>query len=182
MSVSEPPDGASIQGSSMDASAPSRLLFQNIYPMPNRPADAAGDLSFRLQCLDGPLPVGDGGLPNCVVVTARSLPWPGTSEQRVACNQCDEPGLAPFVAPAPLDAIGEGLSNYSCLCSVTALPPGSCPPAEDTGVASWCYSENAGPPHGGFCSSRPGPILAFSAGALEHGTLYVACFDPRATQ
>lgn len=129
------------------------------------------------RCFDAGLPVGDNGLPNCIVVIARTPPWPGTAEQVAACNACDAPGLERFVAPVPLQTIGEGLSNYGCLCAVTPPSPdaGCSPFSDDPSKASWCYPGTAPSPFGQ-------PCLTFSPSLSQNGTLYVACFEPQTTQ
>jgi hypothetical protein len=162
--------GSPVLDASAEASLRTGAVFQDILPQVTVLADA-GTIVNWAQCPDASLPVGDAGLPNCVVVSAR---MPYSEDDFKACQRCDAPGLEPFVAPVPLDSIGEGLSNYSCLCAVKPLPPSqpfcSFP---DTTTASWCYSGASEPP----CGSKPGPTLLFSQGALVSGTLYVACFD-----
>src|SRR5271168_222129 len=75
----------------LDGAVEAAPLFQNLYP---RILGGEDVLSF--QCLSAALPVGDNGLPNCVVVSA-GFPEGGTPEQVEACEQCDAPGLEPFI-------------------------------------------------------------------------------------
>jgi hypothetical protein len=158
---------APLDGSAPDGSVAAALAFQMLYPQ------TQGDVSVVFQCLPGPLPLGDNGLPNCVVVTAQSSA-PRTAEQLAACRACDAPGLEPFTSSLSLDAIGEGLSNYQCICAVTPSPASAgCPPAESSS-AGWCYATKHDLPVS--CAPRPGPILGFAQGTSQSGALYVACF------
>jgi hypothetical protein len=154
----------------------------------------ASQASVAVTCLDAGLPVGDNGLPNCVVVSANFPAGTGSADAIAACEHCNAPGLAPFIAPVPLESIGDGLSNYQCLCAVAPLPSNArCPPIEippfppdgapdEESNASWCYAT------ADAASFTPcGPILGFSAAldagaAWANGRLYVACFEPQATQ
>jgi hypothetical protein len=107
----------------------------------------------------------------------------GSADEIAACEQCNAPGLAPFIAPVPLESIGEGLSAYQCLCAVAPLPSGTHCPPDDWSNASWCYTPAAGENPG--CGPRP--ILGFTAAVdagvtWQNGTLYIACFEPQATQ
>jgi hypothetical protein len=183
--TAEPPDGAA----AATAAAATPLLQRQFAFAESQPA---GQASVAISCLDAGLPVGDNGLPNCVVVSAN---WPagtGSADEIAACEQCNAPGLAPFIAPVPLASIGDGLSGYQCLCAVNPLPSGArCPPivvppfepdsAPDEGSnAAWCYATDTsfapcGPSHLGFSA-------ALDAGAAwASGTLYIACFEPQTT-
>jgi hypothetical protein len=159
--------GARAGDASAETGVLSEPVYRNLFPR-QAPVDAGPFLT--LQCLPAPLPVDENGTPNCVVVSAIQ-PIDGSSEGVAACNRCDAPGLEPFVAPAPLESIGEGLSNYSCLCAVKRRPGPDCS-VDDDPTPSWCYSSSDEP----RCSPGPGPFLAFSPTALEIGQLYVACF------
>ena len=64
-----------------------------------------------LQCLEGTvLDLGAAQVPNCFVVLARFPRDGGSPGDLAACEQCSEPGLAPFVPSVPLEDIGQGLS------------------------------------------------------------------------
>jgi len=167
--TAEPPDGA-------EAATP---LFRRQLPFAE--SQPASQPYVTVTCLDAGLPVGDNGLPNCVVVSANLPAGTGSADEIAACEQCNAPGLAPFIAPVPLESIGAGLSGYQCLCAVTPLPSSArCPPDQGSS-ASWCYSTTAaptpcGPPQLGFSA-------ALDAGATwASGMLYIACFEPQATQ
>ncbi len=167
-----------------DASTEVRALARYVVPTgPQLPNATVA------QCLDGPLPVGGNGLPNCIVLRARFLANEGNAEDIAACEQCSAPGLTPFIAPVPLDVIGDGLSNYQCMCAVSPLPAGAeCPPApwSPSSIAAWCYTEN--PPHPCFTASEPivSPMIGFSTPAVSSAlsgpttTVYIACFEPQA--
>ena len=119
------------------------------------------------------------GLPNCVVVSARTSVQ-DDAQGLAICQECAEPGLEPFIAPVPLERIGAGLSSYPCLCGVMPLPSNAVCPSLDSSTASWCYT--VAPAGSAPCS---GPILGFSPLASsvpvsESGTLYIACFEPEA--
>ncbi len=165
--TAESPDGSAPDGAHVDG-----LVFRDLYPQ-----TPEGGPRLAAQCFDAGLAVGDNGLPNCIVVIARTPPWPGTAEQVAACNACDAPGLERFVAPVPLETIGEGLSNYGCLCAVTPpSPDADCSPfSDDPSKASWCYPGTVPSPFGE-------PCLTFSPGLSQSGTLYVACFEQVTTQ
>jgi hypothetical protein len=89
----------------------------------------------------------------------------------------------------PLSELGDGLSEQSCLCTVTPLAnPARCPVfdadygdgGDETGtVASWCYvSADAAASPGGACTTdnTDNGILAYSPAVGRAGQLYVACF------
>jgi hypothetical protein len=165
--------GAGAGDASADVGVQSDAVYRALSP---RQAPVDGGPVFTLQCVPAPLPVDKNGTPNCIFVSAIQ-PIDDSSQGIAACNRCDAPGLEPFVAPAPLESIGEGLSNYSCLCAVKPRPGPDCSPPDDDSTPSWCYSSapssSAIP---GFCPPGYGPFLAFSPPALEAGPLYVACF------
>ncbi|HEX4445693.1 MAG TPA: hypothetical protein VH044_03125 [Polyangiaceae bacterium] len=168
----EAPDGAI-----PEASAPVTPLFQGVYPQ-NHSQPVPDQSFFARQCLENLLPLGEGAMPNCVVVSARMLP--DASEQELAdCERCDAPGLEPFDGSAPLESVGEGLSSYRCVCAVSSAPRGLPCPAQDGSSASWCYATivGNGPP---LCAPpfSSGAYLGFSGPALTSGTLFVACFEP----
>jgi len=158
-----------------DGAGAENVLFRDILPGGPVPPVPGQDPPFAAACLvGGPLPVGANGLPNCIVVSARPVSSP---EQLAACKQCDVPGLEPLVSPVPLETIGEGLSNHPCLCAVTSLPSAGCPDESiQSSVASWCYTTPGSTPSIPTCA--PSASLGFSEGAVESGTLYVACFAP----
>jgi hypothetical protein len=170
-------DGGSAENSAPDASAnvvgtdgagADSVLVR--YVVPESPPPPPGEGESAGQCLYGEsLPIEANGLPNCVVVSARPVSSP---EQLAACKRCDVPGLAPFVAPVPLETIGEGLSKQPCLCAVSASPPGPMCPVESSS-AFWCYAPSAP-----TCQRQPSAALGFSQRATESGTLYIACFAP----
>jgi hypothetical protein len=158
---------------SADASSPSlEALYQQLYPFPVLPYTAAdGGLPDTLaaQCFPRPMPLASDGQPNCIVVVAR----PENDQQVAACERCTDPGLEPLVTSISLDRIGEGLSNFDCVCAVRALPSDSgC--SNWGALGGWCY---AGPPDAG----DPGPC---SMGGIRFppvpagSTTYVACFEP----
>jgi hypothetical protein len=168
--TAEPPDGAG-------AATP---LFRSQLPFAE--SQPASQASVAVICLDAGLPVGDNGLPNCVVVSAH-LPGNSSAEEIAACGLCNAPGLAPFIAPVPLESIGDDLLGYQCLCAVTPLPSSArCPPDEGSN-ASWCYAtaDSGGPAP---CElPRLGFSAALDAGAAwASGMLYIACFEPQTAQ
>jgi hypothetical protein len=171
----EPADASPAGDAPADASAQSEVLYRYLY-MQEEPVD--GQAALTSQCLLGPLPVDPHGIPNCVVVSA-IVPATHSEEAIAACNKCDAPGLEPFVAPAPLESIGEGLSNYACLCAVKPRPEVGCDSfGDDDAIASWCYSKGGDP--SGACAQPPGPFLSYSPTTLMSGTVYVACFSASA--
>lgn len=173
--TAEPADASPPGDALADAGAQSTILYRYLYPQ-EPPVD--GQATLTSQCLPAPLPVDPNGIPNCVVVSAMA-PVPSSDEAIAACKPCDAPGLEPFVATAPLESIGEGLSNYACLCAVKPRPGAGCDSlSDDDAIPSWCYSK--GLVQGtdfNPCAPRPGPELSFSPTALSIGTLYVACFS-----
>ncbi len=167
--ATEPPDG-----SAPDGSVASGLVFQDEF---SQTAESGPFVAAQCFGFDAGLPVGDSGLPNCIVVSAQS-PSDFPPEHQSSDCQCDAPGLAPLVTSVPLETIGEGLSHYGCLCAVNPLPPDAagCDTNLDFADPSrdfWCYPDTD-PPSGGLC-------LGFSMGLSARGTLYVACFDPQTT-
>jgi hypothetical protein len=133
---------------------------------------------FTTQCLPGTvLPLGSDGLPNCFVVLAR-IPYDGGAPgDLAACRECAEPGLTPFVPSVALEDLGQGLSDYQCLCTVRALPTGSqCPPTDWT-TNSWCYTGTPGSENLTPC--RANGAIGFAS--VTAGTVFVACFPPGAS-
>jgi hypothetical protein len=163
-----------------DGATAAPTLFRRHFPFAESYPDSPPELS--ISCLDAGLPVGDNGLPNCVVVSAN---WPagsGSAEEIAACQLCNAPGLAPFIAPVPLETIGDGLSGYQCLCAVPPLPSGARCPPDEWPNASWCYATTP-PELPAVCEPRLGFSPAEDAGAAwANGVIYVACFEPQATQ
>jgi hypothetical protein len=167
-----PPDGA-------QTATP---LFRRQIPF--AASQPAGQANLTITCLDAGLPVGDNGLPNCVVVSANLPAGSSTADEVAACQLCNAPGLAPFIAPVPLESIGEGLSGYQCLCAVAPIASSDrCPPYEGSN-ASWCYATpDSGEPDP--CDRpRLGFTAAVDAGAAwaGAGVLYIACFEPQTAQ
>jgi hypothetical protein len=164
----EPPDGA----------VAATALYRNQFAFAE--SQLASQASLAVTCLDAGLPVGDNGLPNCVVVSANLPAGDSSTEEITACGLCNAPGLAPFIAPVPLESIGDGLSGYQCLCAVTPLPSSArCPPDEGSN-ASWCYAaaDSAAPSPCGLADL--GFSAALDAGAAwTSGMLYIACFEPQ---
>jgi hypothetical protein len=151
-----------------DASSPSlEPLYQELYPeLPHYGPDGGPPDDLASQCLPRPLPLAADGLPNCIVVAARSL---GDSDQIAACGRCTDPGLEPLVTGIALDRIGEGLSNFSCVCAVRALADDL---ACQSGGAGWCY-------RGANAARGPCSTGAIMFPAVPFGSLtYVACFEP----
>ena len=114
-----------------------------LYEMSAPQAQSSGP-TITFDCLRSGLPVGSNGLPNCFVAVERPL----GSETLAECQQCDDvPGLAPFVPSVPLSELGDGLTNDSCLCTVTPTAnPAACPFFGPTTTASWCYVSPAQAP------------------------------------
>ena len=136
-----------------------------------------GPTTISFACLPIALPVGPNGLPNCFVVVERPL----GSETLAECQQCDGvPGLAPFVPSVPLSELGQGLTNDSCLCSVTpSANPAACFIDPQPPIATWCYSSPAqipDTPPAKICTSKDGGVLGFSSTVGPTGHLFVACF------
>jgi hypothetical protein len=151
-------------------------LFQATYPLPTPPPQTPL-LSLSFQCLPSGLhlPAGPNGLPNCTVVVVRT-PASQTPDAIADCQRCDLPGLEPFVPSIPLNEIGVGLSDPSCVCSVSPLAHSAMCPPEDSTTASWCYADAPTDGPTDVCASAgDGGIIGFSLGGVV-GTLYVACF------
>jgi hypothetical protein len=149
-------------------------LFQATYPL-YPPTSPVALLSF--QCLPSGLhlPVGPNGLPNCTVVVVRT-PASQTPDAIADCQRCDAPGLEPFVPSIPLNEIGVGLSDASCVCSVSPLAHSAQCPPEDSTAALWCYADAPTDGPADICASEEsGGIIGFSLGGVT-GTVYVACF------
>ena len=147
-------------------------LFELSVPQGEKPGP-----TIAFQCLTITLPVGSNGLPNCFVVVERPL----GSETLAECQQCDDvPGLAPFVPSVPLSELGQGLTNGSCLCSVTpSANPAACLINPEPTIATWCYVNPAQVPDNPVatgCASKGGGVLAFSSTVGPTGHLFVACF------
>jgi hypothetical protein len=150
-------------------------LFRQEFPGATPPR------SFSGQCLPRSLPLGSDGIPNCLVVAARSIDPAGPGEIE-ACQRCSDPGFAPLTTTLPLEQIGEGLSNFNCLCAVTPVPRSAgCPPEGPTGWPSedsaWCYADDGGPRVAEFCANSGDPALLGFSIAPVGVTTYVACFE-----
>ncbi len=124
-----------------------------------------------LQCLAGTvLDLGAAQVPDCFVVLARFPRDGGSPGDLAACERCSEPGLSPFVPSVPLEDIGQGLSDYRCLCTVRATAMGAPCPSPDPSTNSWCYSPDPAP----MCAGSG--FIAFSSPTA--GTLFLACYAP----
>jgi hypothetical protein len=179
LGASESDDAGAVGASASDASGAAAPLFQAVYPQWGPPHFQDAGTTFMKQCLKAPLPVGGNGVPDCVVISARSSVRTADGS---SCDPCG-PGLEPYMSSLPLESIGAGLSDYPCLCAVPSLPPasGACELArEQSPDGFWCYAPMGGT-NASTCAPDPGPALLYSTGLMESGTVYVACFEPQTT-